>query len=790
MKKLILLPLLFSYFLAASQGSRIEFEFQNDKPHAKRETSGLKLPLILTFSKAFNGKSVSFFDEEGKQVIALGSAKFGSGTLTKDGETDSFRIEIKADGKVNPGDEKINVAKFTLQIEQEKISLALAGNSNNDNTNNNAPLKAEEYIVGYIYYDALKLVDKNTSSQTKIEILNAYKVDATKNPYLKEIKEQNEAEIQGGGAAAFFSSLGNTDVTYFAAGLARFLAERTKEELNEAFFSKMKKQLNAYPELKTAFPKTASFLDIIETYSYASIIQVLKEAFETDVQNLPDNLYNLKNLDETNCNSAALKKNQLTDCQARLEKLKLFFESQYGRWIGLGMFTVKESFQASNPAALLKSITESDELAGVKKFSKDNSKYTDYNVAASIELSNLISQSLISKTENQVWVNPSDLTSLFKIKDAFKAYLGLLLAHEQMEASKTDFYKSDNRLIEFQQILVDNYGNFQDFQSLIKNSYTAFNATNNAVKKMISATDRLIEADPQSLYDYYKTFTASLKPIARNPILNKILGYTTDNIGVTYDKIEQYLNPSVDMAYHISTKKYSAAIYDATILLSNLKTTDDKYKPVIKSFVKYGTLISTVASAQSSDEVKKALEASVLPVGSSSIKRNSAWSISINSYVGGFWGKAKTDGQDTIWSNDRRSYTVKNSRYTTFGLYAPIGVSFSLGSKWGGGISLTPQLLDLGALVNFYLLNGDETALPQNFTVRLSNIFAPGGQIGFNIPKTPLTLAVGGQFVPALYKTDQISTTSEIVASNAFRWHGALVVDIPMYNIKVGDFRK
>ena len=33
------------------------------------------------------------------------------------------------------------------------------------------------------------------------------------------------------------------------------------------------------------------------------------------------------------------------------------------------------------------------------------------------------------------------------------------------------------------------------------------------------------------------------------------------------------------------------------------------FKPIIKSFVKYGTLISTVANAQSSEEVKQAIDA-------------------------------------------------------------------------------------------------------------------------------------------------------------------------------------
>jgi hypothetical protein len=594
--------------------------------------------------------------------------------------------------------------------------------------------------------------------------------------------------------ASFLTNLGNTDVTYFAAGLARFLAERTKEELNEAFFSKMKEQLNEYPELMTMFPKTSSFLNIIETYSYASVIQVLKEAFETDIQNLPENLYNVKSLTDANCNSSILKDSKLSDCQDRLKKLKVYFESEEGRWIGLGMFTVKEAIQSSNPADLLHSITESTEFLGIKKFATDNSKYADYNVASAIELSNFLSQSLMSKEDNQIWINSKELNTLFKDKDqrTIKIYLGLLLAMEQKGEVKIDFYNSANKVMTFGDILKEAYKTYNILQpqisSLIKNTHAAFSSANNAVKKMISATDKSVEADPQALYDYYRTFTASLKSIAHNELLSAITKRT--DIGTKYDLLEQYLNPSVDIAYHIATKKYSAAIYDATILLSYLKPVDDKFKPMTKSFVKYGTLISTVANAQSSDEVKQALDASVLPVGSSAIKRKSAWSISINGYVGGFYGRAHSTIQDTLRniSTNKLDTITKPTSYRTFGLYAPIGLSFNRGFKCGWGITLNAQILDLGALVNFYLTEGDKASLPMDFKVKLSDILSPGLQVGINIPKTPLTIMGGMQYVPALNNTSQIATSQ--LSPIAWRGQIGIVVDIPLYNLKVWDFKK
>ncbi|MHA4742000.1 hypothetical protein [Dyadobacter sp. MSC1_007] len=561
------------------------------------------------------------------------------------------------------------------------------------------------------------------------------------------------------------SSIGNFDVTNLVSGAARFLAERTREELNEAFFKKMKEQLNAFPELKTVFPQTTSFLNVIETYSYASVLQVLKEAFETDVQNLPENLYLVKTLTSASCPSGSA----YVKCNARLQKLSDFFRSPTGLWVGLGLYSAKEAVSYTNPASFLNQIAKSSELTAISISGVVAS--ADYNTASIIALSNFISQSLISTDENQVWITSNQFTTLIADKDMLNIYLGLLYASTESAAISFKINGAPDKT--FQMILDEYHPRLPEIESLIKSSYSAFNATNNAVKQIKVALEKSESAKPQqALYQYYKTFTSSLKPVAHSSLLEKATGNI--KFGEEYDKIENFLNPAVDIAYHISVKSYSSAIYDVTILLKNLDAFDGDFKPLTKSFVKYGTLISTVANAQSSDEVKKALEASVLPVGSSAIKRNSLFNMAVNAYVGGYWGKTIN----------------KDSPVKTFGLYAPIGVSFSLGIKRFGGFSITPQIIDLGALVNYYLVNGDNTALPDEFKVRASNIFAPGGQIAYNIPKTPLCLTYGVQFIPSLYSKGQIASNSIIQVSNDWRWHLSLVVDIPLFNIKVIDFKK
>lgn len=796
MNKLLLFFIFLTSSICLSQNTTdIEFTWKNDKAIPDKKVTNLKLPVQFTFSSEFLDKSISFLDDKGT-VMAL-NVQFGPNGLKSSGKEKKFIIIISEDGSViapNIAKQKKITENFTMLIDVFKIKITFDSDSEpKDDEEKEKEKENDEYKPGYVYYDAIKLAESNNDA-VKFKILQSYGYPTVasidENLFLKDLINPGFVEGDGdkNGFGSLLTNLGGTDVTNLAAGMARFLAQRTKEELNEAFFNKMKEQLNAYPELKTAFPKTAAFLDVIETYSYASVIQVLKEAFETDVQNLPENLYNIKDLTRTDCNQSIICSSNeecrdFKNCQDRLDKLSAFFETQNGRWVSLGLFTVKEGIQSTNPAEFLKNITLSEELENLKTSSQGdiNNFYKDYNIASTIELTNLISQSLISKDSKQVWITNSELASLFTKKDAFKIYLGLLLSYEQRTDNQKKvivFYKdsSEKSTITFGKVLLDIYGTTDQYQSdiknLIRNSYTAYSAANNAVKKIIAASEKSVEAEPQALYDYYRSFTSSLKSIVSSSLLKKV----NKDFSKDFNKVEQFLNPAVDMAYHTATQKYSAAIYDATILLNNLNADNNDLKKMTKSFVKYGTLISTVAGAQSSDEVKEALEASVLPVGSSSIKRKTNWSFSINAYVGAFWSYKNT--------------AVSQDSIPSLGLAAPIGFTASKGTRKGnwGGFSANIQIIDLGALVNYYLINGDAATLPNDFNVKLSNIFSPGFNLLYNIPKTPLSVGWGGQYIPTLYKYEQINGANNLVATNAWRWQISLLVDIPLFNLKVWDF--
>lgn len=804
MKKLFTIASLSLLYTWGYSQTKITFKIVTNQIKTDVDPTDLKLPLEFEFSSAFKDLSINILDNNDK-IIALKDRKFGDDQFTPlDGGT--YNFEIDKEGKIDFTNETIKGEKLKLKIENYP-AIPLIFVTGNDNPNNDKENDQNGYEPGFVYYDALKIADENASVGLRIDILESYGINmsnADNNPYLAKIYKDLKANPSVQVGLELLSPIGNTDVTNFAAGLSRFLAERAKEELSEAFFNKMRDQLNAYPELETVFPQTASFLKIIEDYSYSSVLQVLKESFETDVRNLPENLYKIKDLNPSSCHASGSCRNhkfgdkcEMGKCEARMKKIADFFSTLTGQWVELGMFTIKEGVQATNPADFLSAVAHSSELDSVKTTSlaDPNRNYNSYNVASSIELADFISQSLLSKDEKSIWINSSQLTTLFKTKDAFQIYLGLLLALQDNTPKKIVFYNSDARPApaNLGDILRTAKDRQEELKNLVKGIYSGFNDANNAVKKLIEASSKSNDPDPEALYSFYQSFTSALKKIISDPLVKDL---TKRDLAATYLEIEQYLNPAVDMAYHVSTKKYSSAVYDALAILNQLPEFKDK---VGKSFIKYGTLISTVASAESSDEVKKAIEASVLPAGSSAIKRKSAWSISVNAYVGLYYGQAHSSFRDTVFNTSSGQFDTitRKNVYGTYGLYAPIGLSFNRGFrcgkakgvKNGWGITISTQLLDVGALVNFYSTNGDNASLPADFKVRLSDILSPGLQFGVNLPRCPITIMGGVQYVPALNKSSQIASSSEL-SPVAWRAQIGIVVDIPLYNIKAWDFKK
>ena len=189
--------------------------------------------------------------------------------------------------------------------------------------------------------------------------------------------------------------------------------------------------------------------------------------------------------------------------------------------------------------------------------------------------------------------------------------------------------------------------------------------------------------------------------------------------------------------------------------------------------------MANIVEANNSDEVQAAIEAAVLPVGSSSVKRETDWNISLNAYIGPYAGR------------EYLPKLQKNQWASTVGLTAPVGIAFSRGNiakgnkrccdnKVSGGKSFTVfvSLIDVGALASYRLANDSSKVASE---VTLSNIISPGLFIYYGLGRSPISIGAGCQLGPQLRNV----TASNVNVDKNFylRFGISVVVDIPFFNL-------
>ena len=183
----------------------------------------------------------------------------------------------------------------------------------------------------------------------------------------------------------------------------------------------------------------------------------------------------------------------------------------------------------------------------------------------------------------------------------------------------------------------------------------------------------------------------------------------------------------------------------------------------------YGTFMADVINAETSDDVRMALEAAAAPPGSSRIKRELEFNLSVNSYLGIGAGAEKL--------LDLPGDNIK----PTLGLSVPIGLAFSfkLPRSQRGSFSVFLPILDIGAVTAFRFDRDGTSDLPE---LEFKNFIAPGGFLNYNFYKAPLTAGIGWQYGPQSRVIDDLGTTSR-----SWRLMFNLTIDVPIFNLINGD---
>ncbi len=195
----------------------------------------------------------------------------------------------------------------------------------------------------------------------------------------------------------------------------------------------------------------------------------------------------------------------------------------------------------------------------------------------------------------------------------------------------------------------------------------------------------------------------------------------------------------------------------------------------VEDFRKYGTFMANMVEAETPEDVANIIEATALPVGSSSIKKNSNWNLAVNGYLG---------ASRRVYFDKKNKKVSNNAWNSKLAVSAPVGITFShgFGNGKGPSLSLMAVILDVGAIVDYQLTSDSSNAKIES-KITLGNIFSPGGYIVLGAPwNLPISLGIGGQYGPGLSSVSSVDNTTVVNEPN-WRWGAFLAVDIPMFNI-------
>ncbi|MCU0347400.1 MAG: hypothetical protein MUC59_10680 [Saprospiraceae bacterium] len=564
-----------------------------------------------------------------------------------------------------------------------------------------------------------------------------------------------QAESNSGQGGRSSSNL----ITNLADGLAIFLVKRTKEELNAAFFEGLRKKMEQEPTYQLLFPATYDLIYVIgaEIYNYNAYLETLRDGFLKDLKVLPSNVRQLS-LDHQFVKKA--------EYQIVLEDL---------------LTTTQMLFDAEKPLNILSFLADAASLQDSlrwKEIADGKTRHALQDVAMSLRTLQLFTQSLTLPDNSATnWVSPDEVSR--RMRDISHVYLYLGLLWQQGEGLKfsngRDFRQALGQLERMNQTPVS----LRNFLVSLAQTGKQLEA---AAKELLAGTTHSFSLNEE--YFRFANLVFELIGQARSlrqqivlpdwkiepdgkPTSQPKSDAQTLQTDTLERKITTVLQQLFDLEFNVRQERFTLAVANLTRLLSELLNAEDFDGKFKKEFLRHANFMATVAEAQDSREVAAAIELFALPPGSSRMKKQSEWSVSLNSYGGIAFGKENDFNDEVAEMVDKKGVLSPS---------APLGICLNKGLGNAGSLSLYSQLIDVGALFA-YRFSDQTSQVPE---LKFQNIVAPGGYLIYGFGNNlPISIGVGAQLGPNLRKVDP-SLMLDVETTNAWRLGAVLSVDIPI----------
>ncbi|MEL6254934.1 MAG: hypothetical protein AAFR87_23205 [Bacteroidota bacterium] len=586
---------------------------------------------------------------------------------------------------------------------------------------------------------------------------------------------------------------------------AQFLVERTREELILSFFDQFQRRIDSVPELRYLFTNTYSLLQNREFFHIPTLGKTWKTAFVRDIRDLPLSMERMVN-----------------------ESPKFLFlkqRSDYRVFLMALHFTdwFKKSGRPSN--YVLSRFVEMEELSG--------GAYMDSALAV---VKNNLQDFRTSFNKLDSWYYPNFSYKLNKQGEEFfialqyqksptyyeKFYVGNGESYAQrMKKMPNSIFKMEQEIIsEIRQMdeslldldipqnpQVDTLNReaqlltFSDYLYQKENSLRlAADGLNNiqriAYKLKYPDNPEAVLMDKSYQGKSQLVYAASqLLPAIESRSPSKIFVHSLQALQPLFQIAANRENKRIkSWNYRLSTQKLDTTERNSLIkqIEKSLKR-QNQLENSSKYLAFYGGFMLDIFYAKSAPEIKGLLYKYALPAGSYRIKRKSQISLELGAYPNLYVGREfiiQADGQQgdgwvagvsapvglsVSWPIRKRldpfdpatsDRTLKNSKLS--------GSAYS-----GHSFSLFFPVIDIAAPFSYRWTNGNDVGFPDE--ISWQQILSPGLYAVWGMKNKPISLSLGGQYVPKLRSIT--SNGTDVRNLDAFRIGLNLAVDIPLFSL-------
>lgn len=488
--------------------------------------------------------------------------------------------------------------------------------------------------------------------------------------------------------------------------LGTLIAERFKSDLTTIYLSKFKSKLESnkfYENIKILFPATTNLIDQENIFTYFSLGNQWKIAFQGDLDALPDNL--LKYMDAIAATHPDWIKKSL------LPYLELTVD------VGVRLL------YGYQPVEIL---TALDIAFSSKK--NDPDYQLIYQAIHSLDLFQQNLQRVEPIQDNQdnqaisvTWISFSEFQTLLVKPKGLEYFLALIYLQDKEFFSGSELGKL---MLDSQNFLEHYLNPCLDILNRIK-----------MLEEKPSAAKGDYLAYMQLTVDLFKDAYRLVAPVEKET-------------AETFEIIQCTL----DIFQSIYRKDYYGVIADGLFILNKIADNNPRVAGALEALQPFAVFIEGLASAKDANQIKSVISAVILPPGGFMTNRTSKFSISISAHPGVYVGAESLEPQGESPDSGQRHWG------SVLGFTAPLGVEFCFGgsgSSESTSLGIFASLIDLGAVVSYRIPQKQDNydGLPDE--ISLKQIFSPGLALHIGFKNSPLTLGIGWQYTPELRKIDK-----------------------------------